>query len=59
VLEKLARYNKFYVAAATAGLEAAQTALPLTQLEHGWVTVALAALGALGVAAVPNKPTQQ
>lgn len=55
-LDSLARYNKFFAAALAAALEAAQTALPLTELEHGWVTVALAAIGALGVAAIPNKP---
>lgn len=58
-LAGLAKYNKFWVAALTAGLTAAQTELPLTPLEHGWVTVALATLGALGVAAVPNKQPQQ
>lgn len=58
-MSKLAQYRKFIVAAVAAGLTAAQTALPLTPLGHGWVTVALATVGALAVAAVPNKQTQQ
>jgi hypothetical protein len=58
-MSKLAEYRKFAIAALFAGLTAAQTALPLTQLQHGWVTVALASLAALGVVAVPNKQPQQ
>lgn len=48
------RYAKAVVATATAALVAAQTALPMSPTAHGWVTVALAALGAVAVYAVPN-----
>jgi hypothetical protein len=36
------------VTGATAGLIAAQTAIPLSPAAHGWVTVALAVLGGVG-----------
>lgn len=50
------RYAKALVAIATAALLAAQTAVPMSSGAHGWVTVALAALGAFGVYQVPNEP---
>jgi len=51
-----APYRKTLVAAASAGLIAAQTALPLSPTWHGAVTVALAVLGAGGVYQVRNAP---
>lgn len=42
------------VAAAAAALTAAQTVVPMSPAAHGWVTVALAGLGAVAVYAVPN-----
>ena len=53
------RYAKAFVAAASAGLLAAQTAIPMSATAHGWVTVAVAALAALGVYAVPNAPASR
>lgn len=53
----MSKYRKFIVAAVSAALTAAQTALPLTPVQHGWVTVVLAALGAVGVAAIANTET--
>jgi hypothetical protein len=50
------RYRKFAAAVLTAGLMAAQTALPLDPVQHGWVAVALATVGAAAVYAVPNAP---
>lgn len=47
-------YAKGIVAAATAGLVAAQTAIPMSTAAHGWVTVGIATLGAYGVYRVPN-----
>ena len=49
-------YAKAIVAAATAALLAAQTAIPMSTAAHGWVSVGLAALGAVGVYTVPNAP---
>lgn len=55
------QYWKFLIAALTTGLVALQTALTdgtVTTAE--WVTIAIAALGALGVWAIPNAtPPQQ
>jgi hypothetical protein len=48
------RYAKFVTAVITAALVAAQNAVPMSDTAHGWVTVALAALGAVAVYAVPN-----
>lgn len=48
------RYAKFAAAIITAALVAAQNAVPMSDTAHGWVTVALAALGAVAVFAVPN-----
>lgn len=48
------RYAKSLVAVATAALLAAQTAVTMSSAAHGWVTVALAALGSIFVYAVPN-----
>jgi hypothetical protein len=53
------RYAKALVAAASAALLAAQTAIPMSPAGHGWVTVALAALGAVAVYAVPNVPASR
>lgn len=55
------QYAKTIVAALTAGLIAAQTALADGGITTSdWVTIALAALGAIAVYAVPNAtpPTQ-
>jgi hypothetical protein len=49
-------YAKAIAAAITAGLIAAQTAIPMSGVWHGWVTVALAALGAGAVYQVRNTP---
>jgi hypothetical protein len=60
-------YAKAIVAAAvtgaTAGLIAAQTAIPMSPAAHGWVAVALAVLGGVGgttaaVYRVPNAPME-
>ncbi len=54
------KYAKFIVAALAAGLVAAQTAITdgtITTAE--WVTIVLAALGALGVWLIPNKTDGQ
>lgn len=48
------RYAKFLAAILTAALVAAQNAVPMSDAAHGWVTVALSALGAIAVFAVPN-----
>lgn len=53
-------YAKFLVAALTTGLVALQTALTdgtVTAAE--WVTITIAALGALGVWAIPNATPPQ
>ena len=50
------RYAKALVAVASAACLAAQAAIPMSTTAHGWVTVAVAALTALGVYAVPNAP---
>lgn len=48
-------YAKFAVAVVAAGLVALQTALTDGHVTgQEWITIALAALGALGVLAVPN-----
>jgi hypothetical protein len=49
------------VTATTAGLIAAQYAIPMAPAAHGWVTVALAVLGGIGgtttaVYQTPNTP---
>lgn len=51
-------YAKGIVAAASAGLIAAQTAVPMSTTAHGWVTVGIAAVGAFGVYRVPNAPQE-
>lgn len=48
------RYAKFVVAVIIAALVAAQNAVAMSADVHGWVTVALSALGAIAVYAVPN-----
>lgn len=55
-LSKLKPYRKAIVAGATAALTVAQTAIPMSTAAHGWVTVALAVLGAGGVYRVENAP---
>lgn len=57
-MEKLKPYAKFVAAIATAGLIAAQQALPMPAAAHGWVSVALAVLGAIAVYQIPNTPRQ-
>lgn len=52
------KYRKAVVAALGAGLTVAQTALPLTDVQRGWVVVALAAVTAAAVYVVPNGKTQ-
>lgn len=52
----MGKYAKFIAALITAGLLAAQQALPLTEVQRGWTTVILAVLGAVAVYAVENKP---
>lgn len=54
----MGKYAKAIVAALTAGLMAVQQVLPLTDDQRGWVTIALAVLGAIGVYAVPNRPAE-
>ena len=53
-----ARYAKAIVAALSAGLLALQTALPLSDQAHGWVTVSIAVLAAITVYTVPNAPVR-
>lgn len=48
------RYAKFIAAIITATLLTAQTAVPMSTAAHGWITVALAALGAIAVYVTPN-----
>lgn len=48
------RYAKALVAVLTAGLTAAQSALPMSDSAHAYVAVGLAVLGAVTVYAVPN-----
>jgi hypothetical protein len=55
-LDWLAQRRKGLAAAITAGLVAAQYALPLSDAAHGWVTVGIAVLGAGTTYAVPNAP---
>jgi hypothetical protein len=50
------RYWKAIVAAGTAALLAAQTAVPMSATARGWVTVGIATLGAFGVYQVRNAP---
>lgn len=52
----MGKYAKSIVAVVTAGLMALQQALPLTDEQRGWVSIALAVLGAVAVYAVPNAP---
>lgn len=54
-MSKLLEYAKFIAALGGAGLIAAQQALPLSPVEHGWVSVALAVVTAALVYRVPNK----
>lgn len=54
----MGKYSKAIMAALTAGLMAVQQALPLSDEQRGWVTIALAVLGALAVYAVPNTPAE-
>lgn len=49
---------KAIVAAVTAGLVAAQNAVPMPAAAHGWVAVAIAVLGVAAVYQVPNQPTK-
>lgn len=52
----MSKYAKFVVAAMTAAGIALSVALTDDRVTAGeWVTIALAAVGALGVFAVPNK----
>ena len=56
----MSQYAKAIVAALTAGLIAAQTAITDGHITSSdWVTIALAALGALAVYAVPNATPPQ
>lgn len=49
------KYAKALVAVLGAALAAAQTAIPMSDTAHGYVTVAIAALTAAAVYLVPNK----
>lgn len=51
----MSAYAKAVAAVVTAGLVAAQTAIPMSPAAHGWVTVGLAVAGAYAVYQVPNK----
>jgi hypothetical protein len=54
------QYAKFAVAVVAAALVALQTALTDgTVTGQEWITIALAALGALGVLAVPNATAER
>lgn len=50
----MSRYAKAVAAVLTAVLLALKEALPLSDQQNTWVTVALAVLGAVAVYAVPN-----
>ena len=52
------KYAKAVVAIAAAGTIAAQNALPLNDIQHAWLAVAVAVLGAAAVYLTPNKPTE-
>lgn len=55
----MGKYKKFIVAALTAGGVALASALTDDKVTTAeWVTIGLAALGALGVYAVPNAPAE-
>jgi len=52
------KYAKFAVAAAMAGLTALAAAITDDHVTNAeWIAIGLAVLGALGVWAVPNKPS--
>lgn len=51
----MSKYAKAIVATLGAAAVAAQQALPLTEVQHGWLTVGIAALTALSVYLVPNE----
>ncbi len=53
---RILRYAKAIVAAVSAGLLAAQTAIPMSDRTRGWVTVSVAVLATVAVYAVPNTP---
>lgn len=55
----MGQYRKLIVAALTAALTTAAQVIPMTDTWRGWVTVALAVLGAVSVWAVPNDLTDQ
>ena len=55
-MDKIKPYAKFAAAIGTAGLIAAQQALPMSPTAHGWVTVVLAVLGAIAVYKFENAP---
>lgn len=58
--ESLNQYYKSVVAVLTAALIAAQTALAKGHITSSdWITIALAALGALAVFAIPNATQPQ
>ena len=55
---RLNAYAKGIAAAVSAGLIAAQTAIPMSTTAHGWVSVAIAGVGAFLVYRVPNAPQE-
>ncbi len=55
-MDKIKPYAKFAAAIGTAGLIAAQQAIPMNATARGWVTVTLAVLGAILVYKVENAP---
>lgn len=50
------KYRKAIVAVATAALVAIVQFIPLSDAVHGWIEVALAVLGAIGVYWTKNEP---
>lgn len=55
-MAKIKPYVKFVAALGAAGLIAAEHALPLSPVWHGWIAVALAISGAAAVYKFENAP---
>ncbi len=58
-MDKIKPYAKFVAALATAGLIAAQQALPMDATAHGWVSILLAVFGAAAVYKIENAPLRK
>lgn len=54
-MDKILEYAKFLASLAGAGLIAAQQAIPMSPVAHGWTAVGLAIATAVLVYRVPNK----